>query len=172
MTLGNKIKLKREQAGMSQQDLAEKLFVSRQTVSRWESGARTPDLVMAKKIAMTLGITLDDLFTGADLEQSAPARQDPWLDLSAIKVMLSGMMLLLFATCITAAEGFMDTPAALCMFLGVGVFIVGLLIPWYQRDNVAKDDRLPQKTCPKCSKSHDFDFPKCPHCGYDYLGRQ
>lgn len=27
---------------------------------------------------------------------------------------------------------------------------------------------LPQKTCPKCGKQHDFDCPKCPHCGYNY----
>jgi len=171
MTLGNKIKLKREQAGMSQQDLAEKLFVSRQTVSRWESGARTPDLVMAKKIAMTLGITLDDLFTGADLEQSGPARRDPWLDLSALKVMLTGMTLLLISGCITAADQFMNDFAAFFFLAGIGVFIAGLCIPWYG-GKVEMDDRLPQRTCPKCGREHDFDFPKCPHCGYDYLGRQ
>lgn len=27
---------------------------------------------------------------------------------------------------------------------------------------------LPQKNCPKCGKQHDFDCPKCPHCGYNY----
>ena len=26
-----------------------------------------------------------------------------------------------------------------------------------------------QQTCPKCGKSHDFDYPKCPYCKYDYL---
>jgi transcriptional regulator with XRE-family HTH domain len=46
---GEAIKKRREQLGLTQQDLAEKLFVSRQTVCRWENGSRYPDLVMAKK---------------------------------------------------------------------------------------------------------------------------
>ena len=29
-------------------------------------------------------------------------------------------------------------------------------------------EALPQKTCPHCGKAHDFDFPKCPFCGFDY----
>ena len=29
---------------------------------------------------------------------------------------------------------------------------------------------LPQKQCPKCGKRHDFDYPKCPFCKYDYYG--
>ncbi len=27
---------------------------------------------------------------------------------------------------------------------------------------------LPQKTCPRCGIQHDFDYPLCPLCGYDY----
>ena len=27
---------------------------------------------------------------------------------------------------------------------------------------------LPQKQCPHCGKRHDFDYPKCPFCKYDY----
>ena len=30
---------------------------------------------------------------------------------------------------------------------------------------------LPQKKCPKCGRSHDFDFPKCPYCDFDYYAR-
>ena len=29
-------------------------------------------------------------------------------------------------------------------------------------------DALPQKQCPRCGKLHDFDYPKCPFCKYDY----
>ena len=28
----------------------------------------------------------------------------------------------------------------------------------------------PQRTCPNCGRTHDFDFPKCPFCKYDYYG--
>ncbi len=27
---------------------------------------------------------------------------------------------------------------------------------------------LPQKQCPQCGESHDFDYPKCPYCQFDY----
>ena len=27
---------------------------------------------------------------------------------------------------------------------------------------------LPQKKCPQCSETHDFDYPKCPYCNFDY----
>ena len=30
------------------------------------------------------------------------------------------------------------------------------------------EDTLPQRECPKCGKKHDFDYPKCPFCKYDY----
>ena len=30
---------------------------------------------------------------------------------------------------------------------------------------------LPQKKCPKCGRSHDFDFPKCPYCDFDYYAK-
>ena len=32
----------------------------------------------------------------------------------------------------------------------------------------AREEGLPQRRCPKCGKQHDFDYPKCPFCKYDY----
>ncbi|MBO5211884.1 MAG: hypothetical protein J6B80_08160 [Clostridia bacterium] len=33
------------------------------------------------------------------------------------------------------------------------------------------EDKLWQRTCPKCGTSHDIDYPKCPNCKFDYLKR-
>lgn len=30
----------------------------------------------------------------------------------------------------------------------------------------ATDEEVPQVICPKCSTKHDFDYPRCPNCGY------
>ena len=30
------------------------------------------------------------------------------------------------------------------------------------------EDGTPQKKCPNCGKTHDFDYPKCPFCKYNY----
>lgn len=47
--------------GLSQEELAEKVNVSRQTLSKWESGESMPDLERAAALADVFGVTLDDL---------------------------------------------------------------------------------------------------------------
>lgn len=169
MILGETIKKRREQLGLTQQDLAEKLFVSRQTVCRWENGTRCPDLIMAKKIAIVLGVSLDELTPGEMVQDYVPPRE-PITDISCVKVMLIGVMLLLISIFFYVADGtgiYMDI-SGLCFIAGIVVFIVGLCIPW-QKGEAIIDDSLPQKTCPQCGKQHDFDYPHCPYCDYDYL---
>ncbi|EKC67374.1 protein containing Helix-turn-helix type 3 domain protein, partial [human gut metagenome] len=52
----------REQRGMTQQDLAEKLYVTRQAVSRWENGETEPSVDMRKLIATVLDVPVIQLF--------------------------------------------------------------------------------------------------------------
>lgn len=37
-------------------------------------------------------------------------------------------------------------------------------------ESEAGEEGLPQKQCPNCGKLHDFDYPKCPFCKYNYYG--
>ena len=64
MEFGNRLYELRKSKGHSQEDLSEKLGVTRQTVSKWELGESTPD--MAKLVAMgeLFGISLDELVLG------------------------------------------------------------------------------------------------------------
>lgn len=66
---GEKIKRLREEKGMTQQSMADRLYVTRQAVSRWECGARYPDLLMAKRIADALGTSVDELVSGEELKR-------------------------------------------------------------------------------------------------------
>jgi transcriptional regulator with XRE-family HTH domain len=59
--LGNKIAKKRKDIGMTQTDFAQKLLVTRQTVSRWESGNVMPDIDKIGDIASILGVSCDYL---------------------------------------------------------------------------------------------------------------
>lgn len=61
MNINEKILLLRKKEGLSQEGLAEKLNVTRQTVSNWELGQTTPDIQQAKNIAKTFKVSLDDL---------------------------------------------------------------------------------------------------------------
>lgn len=74
MTLGDMIRSKREEHNMTQQELADILHVTRQTVSRWESGSRCPDLILSKKIADTFAISLDELVSSSDVESYIPKK--------------------------------------------------------------------------------------------------
>ena len=67
MTLGEKIYKLRTDRNLSQGDLAEKLEVSRQSVSKWENGAATPDLDKIIKLAEVFEITIDDLVKGENV---------------------------------------------------------------------------------------------------------
>ena len=39
---------------------------------------------------------------------------------------------------------------------------------FFRAENLESEEELPQKQCPNCGKNHDFDWPKCPYCKYDY----
>lgn len=62
------IKRLREGNSLTQQQLADRLYVSRQTVCRWESGTRCPDLDMARNLAREFRVSLDELLSEGDAE--------------------------------------------------------------------------------------------------------
>ena len=76
MGIASNIQETRIAAGMTQEQLAEAVGVSRQTVAKWESGDTSPDLEHAAALADALGTTLDDLvsFDGKGLILGAPPR--------------------------------------------------------------------------------------------------
>lgn len=61
MEIKNKLKAKRQEAGLTQQELADILHVSRQTISSWEVGRTYPDLEILVKISELYKTPLDDL---------------------------------------------------------------------------------------------------------------
>lgn len=61
MNLGNNLFHARKKAGLSQETVAEKLVVSRQTISKWETAETVPDIYEAKKLAKLYNLSLDEL---------------------------------------------------------------------------------------------------------------
>ncbi len=61
MTLGNHLYSARKKSGLSQEDVAAKLGVSRQTISKWELDETLPDIRQAKKLAVLYHLSLDEL---------------------------------------------------------------------------------------------------------------
>ena len=61
MEIGNKIMELRKKNGLSQEELAEKIGVARQTISKWELGETSPDLNQAKELSKIFNVSLDEL---------------------------------------------------------------------------------------------------------------
>ena len=61
MTLGEKLKTARKSAGLTQEQLADKLSVSRQAITKWESDKGMPDIDNLKHLSKLLGVSLDYL---------------------------------------------------------------------------------------------------------------
>ena len=70
MNLGENLFQARKKKGLSQEAVAEKLGVSRQTISKWETDETLPDIRQAKKLAVLYGLTLDELIEfDADVQE-------------------------------------------------------------------------------------------------------
>lgn len=68
MTIGQKLAEKRKKYGMTQDEVAERLGVTPQAVSKWETGASCPDITLLPKLAKLYGTTTDELLS----EESTP----------------------------------------------------------------------------------------------------
>lgn len=72
MTLSEKLKALRSQSKLSQEGLAAKLGVSRQAVTKWETGAGIPDIENLISISRMFGVSLDELLNAEKIEKEAP----------------------------------------------------------------------------------------------------
>ncbi len=96
MTLSDKISTCRRQLGLSQEALAAQLNVSRQAVSKWETGDAEPESGKLVALAQTFGVTVDWLLSGEDAlpepaaavpvatppsENTSPVRRSPFSNL-------------------------------------------------------------------------------------------
>lgn len=61
MSFGNNLFQARKKVGLSQETIAEKLGVSRQTISKWETDETIPDIYQSKKLAKLYHLSLDEL---------------------------------------------------------------------------------------------------------------
>lgn len=130
MTLAEKILHLRTQQGLSQLELAERLGVSRQSVSKWETGQSVPDLDKLIKLADLFGITVDELVR--EEERPQPPRPEPQppqvvyvrerrsltaTQRAGICVEAAGLILALLGV-----TGF----GAIIILIGVGLLLLGL----------------------------------------------
>ena len=78
----------RKKLELTQEGLAQKLGVTNQAVSKWESGQSCPDIALLPQIADLFGITMDELF-GREAPKAEPAPAElPWPDDGTLRIVL------------------------------------------------------------------------------------
>ena len=85
MEFNEKLQALRKQKGLTQEELADTLFVSRTAISKWESGRGYPSIDSLKAIAKFYHVTIDDLLSGEELlilaEEDHHQKETHFLDL-------------------------------------------------------------------------------------------
>ncbi|MEA4888805.1 MAG: helix-turn-helix transcriptional regulator [Clostridiaceae bacterium] len=90
-TLSGKIVELRKKAGMTQEQLADKLGLSFQAVSKWENGQSFPDILLLPELGKIFGVSIDALFgleTPSAPPVEMPAANLPWPDDQTLRLVL------------------------------------------------------------------------------------
>ena len=100
MEIGEKISKLRKKNNLSQEELAEKVGVARQTISKWELGETSPDLKQSKELSKIFNVSLDEL-TDNDIkdvlvEKTSNTEKLAGIILKLIKVIVIFIILLPF----------------------------------------------------------------------------
>ena len=153
---GQKLREVRTAKGYTQQALAEKLYVTRQTVSRWESGNRYPDLETLKKISAEREESVDELLsTESELDEVETTTEEEKTPVVFEKskerniknrVMAVLYMIIIAGLAIYLLGSFKENGIFNSIFftkyveiLGeLGLFILGLIVFWKEKDNPEK----------------------------------
>lgn len=122
MELHEKLQMLRKQRGLTQEELAEKLYVSRTAISKWESGRGHPSIESLKMIAEFFGVTVDELIRSGELvtlaeTENREKRQNGLYLVCGLLDCLTALLWVLPLFGQRTAEGIRSLP--LCLLSGV-----------------------------------------------------
>lgn len=149
MSIGAKIQTLRKQKGMSQEQLAETLGVSRQAVSKWEAEQSIPDIDKIIAICDYFGVTTDYILRDAELSQPEPVVQytyntgdfDEVTDNTEKRkksALLLAIAIMLYILCVLPPIIFEDTLGIVIMFVMIAV-ATGMIV--YRAITNSKDKK-------------------------------
>lgn len=95
----------RKEKGLTQEQLANRLHVSHTTVSKWERGLGFPEVSLLEPLAAELGLTLDELFKGAELPAEPQNEAETPQQDNTMKIVLICLLVVFFLGLIGIVEG-------------------------------------------------------------------
>lgn len=144
MEFNEKLQELRKRKGLTQEELAEQLYVSRTAISKWESGRGYPSIDSLKAIAQFFSVTLDELLSSNEIltiaEDSQKKTKKQFCDLSFGLIDICALLLLflpLFAvnkddivyeTSLLMFDGVVQYVKIICLIVVIVSSIVGILI--------------------------------------------
>lgn len=109
MDFGKKLQALRKQKGLTQEELAKSIYVSRTAVSKWESGRGTPSIESLKAIAKFFSVTVDELLSSDEIltiaENDRAKTVKHYRDLIFGLVDICALLLLVLPLFATKADG-------------------------------------------------------------------
>jgi len=136
--LSNNIYTLRRQRGLSQEQLAEALDVSRQAISKWENGVAVPELDKLQTIAAFFGVTLDELTGDGTAPKDPPVPPQRAIKSGIVLCLLGAVGLLVLgalavlnpeaAEQLNASSAITLNGSGLAMLLCAAVTVLGLLM--------------------------------------------
>lgn len=126
MTIGDRLLKLRKERNLSQEDLANELDVSRQTISKWETNQSVPDFDKIVPLCNYFGITTDELLTGNKnmLESNAQSIKSNYARNIAIAVML---YIISLVALIIFEEAFEEETIGISIFFTLIAIATGLI---------------------------------------------
>ncbi len=136
MTFGEKLKNLRTDNGLTQEQLAEKIFVTRTAISKWETNNGYPSIDSLKTISDLFGISIDDLISDEDIKNKKLLDEK-----TAKRFYLVAMAFLGITVLFTLLSYFLKKPyfniGSICGLIGYTVFGI-LSKPKYKRTQLKK----------------------------------
>ena len=95
MEIGNQIKQHRAALNLSQEELSEQIYVTRQTLSNWENGKTYPDVNSLLRLSNVFGVTLDELVKGDIPKMKEQIKQTDIIEFKRASYILTAMCLVM-----------------------------------------------------------------------------
>ncbi len=135
--IGEKIKENRKKYNMTQQDVADTLFVDRGTVSKWERNESVPNLIFINALSELFHMSLDE-FTGLEITKQNIPETDNNISLHYMMIIILGFYMVSFIM------GFPGIPCTVLLIfmswkrrLPFYMYLLGLVILFRQFDQFA-----------------------------------
>lgn len=128
MEFNEKLQELRKRKGLTQEELAEKLFVSRTAISKWESGRGYPNIESLKAISKFFSVTIDDLLSGEEAltiaEEDNRQKETRFKDL-VLGLLDCSVVMFLFLPFFGQSAGDAAMGVSLPVLVGIGSYLKG-----------------------------------------------